>query len=217
MVEMDRRSFLILIGGPGWAFAAGNWSLTEALTKLERRYNNIRSMRVEFEQSLSHLAQSAPKRTESGVLYLRKPARMRWEYRQPARKLFLCDGKDIYFYSPQANRVERSKLKESDDMRAPLAFLIGKLDFNRDFREYRVRAEGPNRWITALPRSDKAAYERVEFLLGGNFEILRLNVFGYDKSVMEFVFRNETLNPPLDDNLFRFQMPDGAELVEISQ
>jgi outer membrane lipoprotein-sorting protein len=31
---------------------------------------------------------------------------------------------------------------------------------------------------------------------------------------MNYGFDQEKLNPPLDDKLFRFQMPSGAELVE---
>ena len=33
-------------------------------------------------------------------------------------------------------------LKESDDMRAPLAFLLGKLDFNKEFRDFQMQADG---------------------------------------------------------------------------
>ena len=63
---------------------------------------------------------------------------MRWEYSQPAGKLFLSDGKLIYYYNPIANRAEKMKLQESEDMRAPLAFLLGKLDFQKDFTRFQA-------------------------------------------------------------------------------
>lgn len=198
-----------------FSLSAQQFDLQATLRRLENRYNNIKTLQLDFEQTFWFTTQPTARRTESGILFLRKPGRMRWEYREPARKLFLSDGKNVFFYSPSANRVERSKLKETGDIRAPLAFLIGRLDFQRDFREYRTRTEPSGRWIQALPKSDKAPYREVEFLLLDNAQITRLKVVGQDQSVMEFVFRNERLNPPVDDKLFQFEAPAGAEIVDV--
>ena len=65
---------------------------------------------------------------------------MRWDYDQPKGKLFVSDGKFLWLYTPEGNRAERMKLKESDDMRAPLAFLLGKLDFQKEFRNLSRRS-----------------------------------------------------------------------------
>jgi len=78
---------------------------------------------------------------------------MRWEYSSPAGKLFVSDGKQVFLYTPMQNRVERSKLKQSDDLRAPMAFLLGKLDFSKEFRSFESRTEGTNTWITAEPKN----------------------------------------------------------------
>ena len=59
---------------------------------------------------------------------------MRWEYSEPAGKLFLSDGKLIYYYNPVSKRAEKLKLRESEDMRAPLAFLLVNLTSERTLR-----------------------------------------------------------------------------------
>lgn len=194
---------------------AADFQLGPALRKVEARYNNIRTLQIDYRQEFSYSAQPSAKRVESGVLTLQKPGRMRWEYRDPARKLFLSDGKDVYFYSPATNRVERSKLKETEDMRVPLGFLIGRLDFERDFREFRIRPVGNDHWIEATPKSAKAPYRQVDFLLTSNFQITRLRVYGQDQSILDYSFSNERLNPPVDAKLFQFQMPTGAQMIEI--
>ena len=192
--------------------AAAETSLWKLLQGVEERYNRARTLQVLFEQSYS--AGSRGRRTESGELFLRKPGRMRWNYSSPPGKLFVSDGKDIYFYTPNTNRVEKMKLRESEDLRAPLAFLLGRLDFKRDFGEFRVRAEADGQWITALPKSDRLPYRQVEFLVTPAFEIRQLRVAGQDNSVLEFRFAGERVNPPLSDALFTFQAPPGAEVVE---
>lgn len=197
------------------ALPAADFDFRAALRRVENRYNNIKTLQVDYRQDFQFASQPSAKRSETGVLYLRKPGRMRWEYRDPARKLFLSDGKDVYFYSPSSNRVERSKLKETEDMRVPLAFLIGRLDFNRDFREFHTKSIGQDLWIESYPRSDKAPYRQVDFLLTPNNQITRLRIYGHDQSIMDYVFSNEKLNPPINDSLFQFQIPPGAEVVEL--
>lgn len=154
---------------------------------------------------------------EGGELSLRKPGRMRWDYASPAGKLFISDGKHVYLYSPAANRVDKMKLKETDDMRAPLAFLLGKLDFSRDFKNFEAKREGDDLVVKALPKSGKLPYTQVTFTVSPNCEIRRLVVLGQDQSVLEFQFAGEILNPALSDQLFRFTPPKGAEVVESSQ
>ena len=195
------------------ALAAGI-DVSRTLKGIKDRYNRPRTMQLLFQQT--YTGHGRPPRTESGELFLRKPRRMRWEYQIPPGKLFVSDGKHIYFYSPSANRVEKMPLTESGDMRAPLAFLMGRLDFRRDFREFRTRPEGEDVHIVALPKSDRAPYTRVEFLVTPDHRIRRLVVVGQDQSVMEFAFSEEKPNPPLAGNLFQFLVPEGAELVEMT-
>ncbi len=187
---------------------------TAILAGVENRYNRARTLQVTFEQTYE-AAQRGPK-TEAGELYLRKPGRMRWQYTQPAGKLFISDGKVVYLYTPSNSRVERSKVKESDDMRAPLAFLLGKLDFKRDFKRFVMRPAGEDTWVVAEPRSERAPYSKVEFRVGPNYEIRQLIVAGEGASTMEFRFQGEKLNPALPQKLFDFQPPPGAEVVEES-
>ena len=183
------------------------------LRGVERRYNAVQTIEVQFEQSYS--VKGRGRRLEGGTLYLRKPGRMRLDYRQPPGKWFLSDCKSFYFYSPAANRVEKMRLKESDDLRAPLAFLIGRLDFQKDFTKFVSRQVEGGISISAEPRRpDRAPYRQVEFIVAQDNSIQRLIVVGQDASVMEFRFTGERLNARVDDALFRFRLPEGAELVE---
>lgn len=196
--------------------SAAEFDLSQALKKVEERYNIIRSLQLDFEQTLSYASQPKAARTETGTLFLRKPGKMRWEYKEPQKKLFVSDGKYIFYYSQSSNRVERALVKETDDMRTPLAFLIGRLDFYRDFKEFRHRPERGGQWVIAIPKSDKAPYKEVQFLVTDTFQITRLRVSGQDQSIMDFTFRNEKLNPPVDEKIFSFQPPAGAEFVDLT-
>ncbi|HEX5230052.1 MAG TPA: outer membrane lipoprotein carrier protein LolA [Bryobacteraceae bacterium] len=186
--------------------------LTTLLKGVEEHYNRAKTLEVHFVESYS--VQGRARKSESGDLTLRKPGRMRWDYKEPSGKLFVSDGKDVYLYTPDAHRVEKAKLKASDDMRAPLAFLLGKLDFAKEFRDFEIKPDGANYLITAKAKSDKLPYDKVQMLVTPAFEIQRLVINGQDLSVLTFQLDGERLNPPVNDAQFKFQMPAGATLVD---
>jgi outer membrane lipoprotein carrier protein len=193
------------------AFAA-DVQTADLLKTVEQRYNRADSLQVLFREDYTKTGHA--KRSESGVLELRKPGRMRWEYSDPKGKLGVGDGKIFWVYYPSENRVEKTPLKETDDLEAPIAFLLGKLHFDKEFRNLQGKPEGNDTRITAQPKSDNLPYSAVEFLVSADGRIRNVKVTRYDNSIMEYTFDQEKLNPKLDDKLFHFQVPSGAELVE---
>jgi outer membrane lipoprotein carrier protein len=191
--------------------AAADVDLNTLLRGVEQRYNRAKTLQVHFVES--YAVQGRARKSESGELTLRKPGKMRWDYTTPAGKLFVSDGKDVYLYTPEAHRVEKTKLRASEDMRAPLAFLLGKLDFAKDFRDFEVKAEGMNSLLTAKAKSDKFPYEQVQMLVTPDYQIVRMAINLQD-SLLTFQLDGEKVNPPVNDALFKFQMPAGATLVD---
>lgn len=185
------------------------------LKTVEAHYNQAQSLELDFSETYAGFHR--PVQTESGVLYLRKPGRMRWEYRTPAGKLFLSDGRNVFLYTPDEKKAERSSLKQSEDERAPLAFLLGKLDFSREFKGFRAQPGDGGTWIAAEPKADNLAYTEVEFLATPDGRIGRMRVTGQDQSKLEFTFINERRNVALAGSLFSFNPPAGTEIVEAGQ
>ena len=194
---------------------AGDAGLDTLLRGVETRYNKAKTLQVSFKEE--YTPPGGARRSESGILMLRKPGRMRWNYSQPAGKIFVSDNKFLWLYTPAENRVEKMKFQETDDMRAPLAFLLGKLHFEKEFRNLQAKREGADTRITAEPKTDNLPYSAVEFVVAPDSRIKEVKVTGFDKSVLHFTFDQERLDPKLSDNLFRFEVPKGAELVEAGQ
>jgi outer membrane lipoprotein carrier protein len=190
---------------------AADFDVARTLKGIEDRYNRAQALQLSFTESYQLRGRQ---QVEKGELFLRKPGRMRWQYTSPPGKLFISDNKFIYSYTPQDHRAEKMKMKETDDMRAPLAFLLGRLQFSEDFREFRSHPEGDGVFITAIPKSDKLPYTEVSFLAAPDFSIRRLEVKGQDGSLLQFTFENEKKDPPLQDAMFRFTPPPGAEYVD---
>jgi outer membrane lipoprotein carrier protein len=194
---------------------AGDAKLDTLLRGVEARYNKAKTLQVLFQED--YIPPGKARRTDRGILMLRKPGRMRWAYSQPEGKLVISDNKFLWVYTPDDKHVQQLKLQESDDMRAPLAFLLGRLDFDKEFRNLQARPEGADTRIVAEPKTDKMPYSEVQFLVTRDYRIREVRGTLFDGAVLDFIFDQERLEPTLDPKLFQFVMPKGAELVEAGQ
>src|SRR5688572_25176607 len=91
--------------------------LNFALEGLQKKYSQVRDLRMEFIQSYKSPRRAA--KTETGTLVLKRPGMMRWEYKTPVEKLFVSNGKTVFFYLPQEKQLQKMKVKESRDQRIP--------------------------------------------------------------------------------------------------
>src|SRR6202158_4696224 len=96
---------------------------------VDAHYNHLRSLHAEFTEIFRGAGMD---RTESGTLWLKKPGKMRWEYRSPKDKLFLSDGKDAWFYLPADKQVRKTPVKKLEDLRSPLGLLLGKTRLEKE-------------------------------------------------------------------------------------
>jgi outer membrane lipoprotein carrier protein len=206
---------LVVIGSCPAAYAAGksaNPQVDALINQVEGHYNRAQTLAVDFTETFT--VQGRARKPESGTLALRKPGRMRWDYSQPAGKLFVSDGKTVYLYTADDKRVERSSLKASEDMRAPMAFLLGRLELKKEFASFDARPAEGGTWLDATAKNDRVPYEKIEMLIGDGGSIRQLKIFGRDDSQLAFLFTNEAVNPALNNKLFEFAVPDGAEVVD---
>jgi outer membrane lipoprotein-sorting protein len=77
-----------------------------------------------------------------------------------------------------------------------------------------VRAGEGGIWLDAAAKNNRAPYEQIQMLIAPDGEVKELKVLGRDQSEIAYSFSNEQLNPPVNDALFHFQIPAGAEVVD---
>lgn len=193
--------------------SVGDAPLNAVLKDIENRYNHAKTLQVLFTEQ--YTPKGRIQQTESGTLVLRKPGRMRWEYTQPKGKLVVSDGSFLYIYTPEVNQAKKWKLSDSlaQEMEAPLAFLLGKLHFDKEFKNLQSHPEGSDLRITGEPKDPNLPYLSVDFVVTSQNQIRKLRIVLPDYT-LEFVFTMEKMDPPLNAKLFDFQLPAGAQWDE---
>jgi len=191
-------------------------SLAQITDKVDQHYDGLHTMRTHF---LEDYHGAGMTRSESGTLWLKKPGKMRWDYEEPRKKLFVSDGKTAWFYVPGEQQARRAPVSRLDDIRSPLRFLLGKTKLRKEFDQLAVvtnmKPENPGDIV--LRGSPKGMEDRVPLVIlevTPEGQIDRIQIQETDGAVTDFRFSNTTNNLAVGDALFHFSPPAGVEVVE---
>jgi outer membrane lipoprotein carrier protein len=188
---------------------------------VDDHYNHLRSLQADFTEIYRG---DGAERVEAGTLWLKKPRKMRWEYRSPKEKLFISDGQAVWFYLPAERQLRKTTLKKLDDLRSPLAFLLGKTKLENELRGLsKVVDQSPlspeNTLLRGVPQgvvsqSTVGQANEVQLEITPSDQIVRIVLMEADGATTEFRFAGWKENLELGDSRFQFTPPPGVETVE---
>ncbi|HEX3741769.1 MAG TPA: outer membrane lipoprotein chaperone LolA [Terriglobales bacterium] len=203
---------LCLCTSLGWALP----SVHEVARQVDDHYNHLASLKADFTEIYQG---SGMDRSESGTLWLKKPGKMRWDYRSPEEKLFIDDGRTGWLYLPAEKQVRKSAMRNLDDLRSPLAFLLGKTKLEKELTGLSF-APDVEVWhsgdviLRGVPRNMEDTVRQVLLEITPGNQIARIMLYATDDSVTEYRFSNQEENVPVLDSQFRFSPPAGIEVIE---
>ena len=187
-------------------------SAKDLAQRVDRHYNQLHSLRAGFTESYEGLGM---RRAESGTLLLLKPGRMKWEYSEPAGKLFLLDGKFAWFYSRGDSQVQRIPSRQLDDLRSPLRFLLGHTELENELTGLTL-APAPNGCfaLSGQPKGQEQRVARLTLTVTADGTITGIEIEEADGALTRFTFTAEQTNVAIPAAAFHFTPPAGVPVVD---
>ncbi len=202
------------------ALMEGNWgaeaveaevSALEVVQLSQKHYRGIRTLQADFSQVYSaHMVRDE----EHGILMLKKPRKMYWEYRDPVEKYLIANGKRAYFYVPRDRQVFIYELEDD-----PLfLFLMGEGQVARDFKIVFETEEPPRRdenfLIRLTPREEEASFSQILLEIApSSYQIERLVAIDPIGARNDYILKNVREDVSIPDRRFRFKPPKGVEII----
>jgi outer membrane lipoprotein carrier protein len=223
------------LGLAGWlicnlAVAGVSPDVKPIIDLFESRYRAARTLQATFLQQYTENGRVV--RVESGIVYFRRPGKMRWEYQAPEKNLFLVDGKTAWFYVPADHTATRVPAKASTDWRTPLALLAGEMKVSRVcvrveaapeekietagnvMLHCELRAAGTNSQDPGTNSQGGESGEAVFFeIVKKTGELAGVTIRDPGGVGIAFHFTNWQADRPVDDSLFHFRAPSGVAIV----
>src|SRR6202050_4203261 len=183
---------------------------------VDAHYNHLHSLEAQFTELYRG---SGIERTETGTLWLKKPGKMRWEYRSPREKLFVSNGKDAWFYVPADRQARKTAAKKLEDIRSPLAFLLGKTKLEKELQGLSLAPDvaplAPgNVVLRGVPQALADRVSEVLLEVTPDHQIARIIIQEVDGAATEYRFDEMKEDVPIGDGHFQFKPPPGTETVE---
>jgi len=193
--------------------------LEEVVAGVEGAYARVADLRADFTQEAFNRSLGQTIAAE-GTVYLKRPGKMRWEYRTPSPQQIVSDGHSLWVYTPDLNQVNVGEAPRA--LAGPAgSFLAGLGTVSEEFS---VRYLNPavktdaagNPVLDLTPKRPTPVLTRLILTVDGNDFLVRKAVL-YDQfeNTVTMLFTRITVNSGLADRLFTFTPPKGVAVVPL--
>jgi len=200
--------------------AASPQSPSDLARAIQQKYDTVRDFSADFVHTYRGgvLRKEA---TERGTVLIKKPARMRWTYEFPERKVFVGDGLRIYSYIPEDRQVIISPVPADGEATTPALFLSGHGNLLRDFVASTPDAADATPGTSTLkltPRRHEAEYDWLILVVDrGTYRLRKLVTADAQGGQSTFTFSDVRENVGISDKEFRFTIPRGVDVITNGQ
>ena len=188
--------------------------LRDALDRLQRRYDDTRTMEADFRQVVESKTLAGTLETKGKVAF-EKPNRMRWDYDPPDAQTIVGDGDTLWIYQPDLKQVIKAPLGQAFQSSTPITFLAGLGKVERDFDATLARNE-PEQWVLTLtPKQKDAGVGTLELgVRKSDASVAEARIVDAAGTTTRILISGERRNVTLASDLFHFAPPPGVDVVK---
>ena len=183
------------------------------VARLQARYDETAGFRADFVQEVTSATLGQTLRSR-GQVFFKKPGRMRWEFTEP-QQLLIADGSALWLYQPAERQAIKTPFQHAFNSQTPISFLtgVGRLEEN-----FSVLPQGETGSVYRLRLRPKREVEAIGLLdievSKATFDIQQALITDPLGNTTRVSFTNIDRETMLEDDLFRFELPPGIDLVE---
>ncbi|MGB5177221.1 MAG: outer membrane lipoprotein chaperone LolA [Gammaproteobacteria bacterium] len=173
-------------------------------------FNGLLTMQADFDQQVldgnRQLLQSS-----QGHMWIMRPGRFRWDYETPYKQQLVADGEHLWSYDEELEQVTVQPATEVLTS-TPAMLLSGDQPLELLFNIEETSTEAGEQRVTLTPKSDDSNVTRLQVYFSGNL-LTRIDAEDSFGNTTQFSFTRLERNPELDEKLFTFTPPAGADVV----
>jgi outer membrane lipoprotein carrier protein len=220
---MDMKYLLIGLGLIGALLTAATApasdkpgpGLDKILDGIEQRYAGKGFSAKFFQESMLKAMQISD--TAEGSLTVKRPGKMRWQYTIPDNQTIVTDGSSLWIYRPADNQVMVGRAPDFFGQGKGAGFLSDIRLLRKSFKITLEPAENKDYYRLRLV-PNKPTPELAEIVLSVSQktyqadQVTTYNAYGDETRI---VLSEYQFNIDPDDALFTFEIPKGADIVQI--
>jgi len=180
------------------------------MDSVRRFFDEVHSFSARFSQVVLDESHN-PVQQSTGVLWIERPNKFRWDYAKPYQQQIVADGKRLWVYDVGLEQITVRPLSGGlGDTPAMLLAGRGRLEDNFTIKPLEPRDK--LEWVQLVPRHPEGNYDDIRIGFDqGKLRVLEMtDGFGNTTRV---TFENVRENPKIDAARFSFTPPEGVDVV----
>lgn len=196
-----------------FAFAAEK---EDILNSVQKQYDKTLTFQAEFVQK-SYLKIMDQTQTAKGEVFIKKPGKMKWNYKAPDPQILTSYENVIWLYLPEEKQVTKMLMEDIYSSNTPIMFLIGKGKLSETFEVQKVSRTLGRITLTLLPKDAEMNIDKLLlFVNDKNYQITGSSVYDNLGNKTEIQFYSIRVNEEISDEFFNFKVPEGVDIVDFS-
>ena len=186
-------------------------SAGDALARVEAYLGSLKTLSADFVQVVQDRSGGVAERA-SGTLAIARPDRFRWDYREPHPQTIVADGRRLWLYDPDLDQVTVRSLEQGLGA-TPAMLLSGSGRAGDAFDAGAVEQRDGWTWCRLRPKQHGSDFERVSLAFDARNELVAMELVDKLGQTTTLQFAKLRRGVALDDSLFRFAPPAGADVI----
>ena len=205
---------LVMLAAPARGLAAAKPAVEDVVRRLQERYDRTSDFVADFRQTVE--VPTLERALESnGRVFYKRPGRMRWEFQKPEQQTIVADGTTLWVYQPEQEQVLKAPFRAAFRSTTPVSFLFGVGKLEQDFRPSVMSADEQTVRLRLEPKKKDADIGLLVLTVAREtWDIRGAEVTDPLGNVTRLEFTNLEREVGLEDGRFRFDVPDGVDVVE---
>ncbi len=192
-------------------FATATYAESSDEDLLKRFLGKMQTLEAKFKQTLVD-EQGVELESTSGVVFLDRPDKFRWDYKIPYAQTIVTNGEILWFYDEDLEQVTIRDVSTSIE-NTPAAVFGSYEDLDTQFIIIALGNIEEYEWVELTPRDIESQYNSIR--LGFDKDKLGMMVmFDNLGQVTRVDFTEEVLNKKMDDSMFNFEPPQGIDIID---
>ena len=185
-------------------------AVADGYERLDRFFEKVTTFKASFIQVVLDENLLALEET-SGLLWIARPGRFRWDYESVHRQSIVADGEVLWLYDVELEQVTR-RAQESAIGQTPAVLLSGGQQYRKDYNVTILGSQGAVNWISLVPKFSDGSFAEIQ--LGFEGETLRLiQLLDELNQITRVTLANVVENEPIPDSVFQFVPPTGVDVI----
>lgn len=206
MVAIEKWIVSLLLGC--FAVVASAAEPDALIKAIEAKYKDVNAMQADFKQTTHN--ELFGDEQHSGEVTLKRPSMMRWNFTHD--KQFVTDGKTMWIYTRADNQV--IKYDDISVSASSADALLQSLDKLSELFEVEVEVSSELQHTLVLrPKEENSQLKKMRMRLSASYIVERVEITDAFDNVTDLEFTDVKLNPVVPDSVFKFTIPEGAEVI----